>query len=210
MNKIILILLISLVGIIGISSTKSSNVSITTIQDEKIIEEFNPARVLKYEELKRHLELGLRPDNVMFGKVKRVIDADTIEVLLPGEDTATPIKMLLIDCPKENQLFGTIAINYIKEALTVGSTIYIERDIVEKDLYDRQMGYIWYKSAGEIKLLNEELAKEGLAKSETIYKVKRHANRIKEAEYDAIASKKNIWSIDGYVINNGFNDNILK
>ena len=63
--------------------------------------------------------------------------------------------------------------------------------------YGRYLGYLWYDSTGnkDYKMYNEEVVREGLARVGYIYDAVRHLDKMKEAQYKAKKSKKNIWKI---------------
>jgi len=153
----------------------------------------------------------LKPENTVKGFekaiVKEVIDGDTIKVELAGGREET-VRMLLIDTPetvapgKPVQPFGKEARNYLKRTLIKDSVIEIERGIEERDRYGRLLAYVWLDG----KNVNLELVKEGLARVAYIYEPNtKYIDEFKKGEYEAKKSKKGIWSIDGYVSEDGFN-----
>ena len=181
--------------------------NILSTQDES----FDPDEELLYEDLKTSLDKGNIPNYVKKVTVKKVIDGDTIKI----EDdygNVVSVRMLLIDTPedtKKKQYLGDAATSYAKEKLQIGSTIYIEIDGKETDKYERYLGYIWYKENNEFKMYNKEVVSEGLARVGYIYDAVRHLQILKDAEYSAKKSQKNIWSIKGYVTDRGFNQNLI-
>ncbi len=77
----------------------------------------------------------------------------------------------------------------------------IEYDGPKRDRYDRLLAYIWLD--GEI--YNQELIEKGLARYAYVYHPPyTHAEDMKTAENRAKRQQKGIWSIDGYVTDNGF------
>ena len=58
-------------------------------------------------------------------------------------------------------------------------------------------------------MYNKEVVSEGLARVGYIYDAVRHLQILKDAEYSAKKSQKNIWSIKGYVTDRGFNQNLI-
>ena len=175
-------------------------------------EEFDSSKELTYEELKTSLEKNNIPEYVMEGKVERVIDGDTVKVKFEDESNSVSVRLLLIDTPedtKQKQYLGDVATAFAKEELDVGSTIYLETDGKPTDKYGRYLGYIWYKDNNEYKMYNKEVVSEGLARVGYIYDAVRHLDVLKEAQYEAKQKQENIWSVENYVTERGFNESVL-
>ena len=214
---------IILSGILGISiffsgcSSNSKNLDqvsqqVSNIQDTSIEDTSSESKVLSYEELIKSLKNGNIPDYVLKATVDRVIDGDTVKLKFEN-GTDESVRLLLIDTPedtKEKQYLGDVATSFAKENLKKGDTVYIETDGAKTDKYGRYLGYLWYDSTGnkDYKMYNEEVVREGLARVGYIYDAVRHLDKMKEAEYEAKKSKKNIWKIDGYVTDKGFNQSL--
>lgn len=139
--------------------------------------------------------------------VKEIIDGDTIKVELNGGKIET-IRLLLVDTPetvKPNtpvQPFGKEAKDFMKQILIKDTVIEIEKGKSERDKYGRLLAYIWLDG----KNINKELLKEGLARVAYVYEPNtKYLDEFKKAEQHAKEQKKGIWSIDGYVQENGFN-----
>lgn len=87
-------------------------------------------------------------------KVVRVIDGDTVDLLLNGKQTR--IRIAEIDCPERGQPFSKRATEFTK-AFTNGKIVNLK--IRNKDRYGRFVGYL---SVGN-KDLSAELVKNGYA-----------------------------------------------
>ncbi|WP_455543812.1 thermonuclease family protein [Intestinibacter sp.] len=225
MKKLLMILLISL-GIfmsgcedVEFYSNQSSNSNeeniilgsndIASTQDIKNIEE--PENPLDYAELKESLENGQVPDYVYKVTVERVVDGDTMKLKLENGESIR-IRTLLLDTPedtKEKQYLGDVATQFAKDKLKEGDTVYVETDGPLQDNYDRYLGYLWYQDGDEIKMYNEEILKEGLARVAYIKKGVRHLDQLYDAQYEAKDQKLNVWSINGYVTKYGFNQDLV-
>lgn len=189
-----------------LENLKDALVNITSTQSEEI----DLTKELTYDELKTSLERGSIPNYVIEGTVQRVIDGDTVKVKF--DDETESVRLLLIDTPedtKEKQYLGDVATSFAKDELDVGSTIYLETDGNSTDKYGRYLGYLWYEEDGEYKMYNEEVVSEGLARVGYIYDAVRHLDVLKEAQYEAKQKNKNIWAIDNYVTDRGFNQSVL-
>ena len=185
---------------------------VSNVQDTSTEESSSGSKVLSYDELIKALKSGKVPDYVLKATIDRVIDGDTVK--LKFEDgTNESLRILLIDTPedtKEKQYLGDVATSFAKKNLKKGDIVYVETDGSKTDKYGRYLGYLWYDSTGnkDYKMYNEEVVREGLARVGYIYDAVRHLDKMKAAQYEAQKSKKNIWEIDGYATDKGFNQSL--
>lgn len=150
--------------------------------------------------------------------VKRVVDGDTIVVERQSEQSAVDtfeekVRLLLIDTPesvhpeKEPELYGEKSSEYVKSLLKENDTVELEIGEVERDKYDRLLAYVWVDG----KNLNKHLIEQGYARVAYVYEPNvKYLDEFEKAEQDAKNNKKNIWSIDGYVTENGFDMSVVK
>ena len=157
-----------------------------------------------------------RMDRIVEAKITKYLDGDTIKVTLTNGFIIT-VRLLLIDCPEykrlkiDQQLYGYEALEYAKEKLKIGDIVYLEfeGDVI-KDKYDRHLAYLWYQNEeGKYLLYNEEIVREGLGKIAYVFTQRKYLNRLLSAQDEARLKKLNIWSIEGYVINNSFDMNVV-
>ncbi|MGI1805915.1 thermonuclease family protein [Exiguobacterium sp. TDN 0502] len=147
-------------------------------------------------------------ENITKATVERVIDGDTLKVRL-ADGKAESVRLLLVDTPETVkpdtpvQPYGNEASQFTKEALPSGTAIRLERDHSRTDRYGRVLAYVWYGD----KMLNQELLRNGLARVAFVYEPDtRYVDVFEDIEQKAKEQKKNIWEIDGYVTNRGFDD----
>ncbi|SET47932.1 micrococcal nuclease [Salinibacillus kushneri] len=139
-------------------------------------------------------------------RVSRVVDGDTIEIQYKGK--TEDVRLLLVDTPetvhpsKPVQPFGPEASAFAKENLS-GRQVKVEFDGPKRDHYDRLLAYIWVDG----KMFNQVLLEEGLTRLAYVYDPPyTHYDAYVKAQTQAVNAKKGIWSIDGYVTEDGFND----
>lgn len=138
--------------------------------------------------------------------VHKVIDGDTIKVEFSGGKIET-VRLLLIDTPESVKPktpvmpFGEEASNFMKKTLIKGTVIEIEKGIEERDKYGRLLAYVW----ADGKNINKELLKKGLARVAYVQSDTKYLEEFKKAEEKAKKERKGIWSLDGYVTEDGFN-----
>lgn len=153
------------------------------------------------------LETKKTSDNSTFkATVKRVVDGDTLLISYEGKEER--VRLLLVDTPEsvkegvEVQPFAKEASDYVKKLLPPGTNIEVELGEEERDQYDRLLAYIYVDG----KMLNETLIAEGYARVGYVYENNnRHVEQLYAAQEEAKQQKVNIWSIDGYVTDRGYN-----
>lgn len=138
--------------------------------------------------------------------VTNVVDGDTIDIKINGREER--VRLLLVDTPetvhpdKPVQPFGPEASDYAKEMLS-GKEVRFEYDGPKRDHYDRLLGYVWVNGEN----FNQQLLEKGLARYAYEYDPPYvHAASMKNAETRAKQQEKGIWSIDGYVTDEGFRE----
>jgi micrococcal nuclease len=98
----------------------------------------------------------------------RVIDGDTIEVRLAHGTTDT-VRMILVDTPETKkpntpvECFGQEASAFTSWLLSLApdGTVYLEKDVSERDQYDRLLRYVWVDLGGDPYLVSEAIARSG-------------------------------------------------
>jgi micrococcal nuclease len=124
--------------------------------------------------------------------VTRVIDGDTIEVLIENEKRT--IRYIGIDTPetvhpsKPVECFGVEA-SARNKALVAGTDVYLEKDVTDTDKYGRLLRYVY---AGDV-FVNHTLVAEGYAHVYTYPPDVRHDELFLRAQQEARASHKGLW-----------------
>ena len=129
----------------------------------------------------------------------RVVDGDTIVVRLESghEDR---VRYIGVDTPETVapgqavQPFGLEA-SARNAALLAGEELFLERDISDRDRFDRLLRYVWVRdvAAGDLVMVNEVLVAEGLASVSTFPPDVKHIDRLRAAEAEARAREVGIW-----------------
>ena len=153
------------------------------------------------------------PKGSVKATVERVVDGDTMKLKLDKTKEVVTLRLLLVDTPEsvkkgvDPQPYSIEASNFAKNTLNAGDTVYIEYDEGDKtDKYDRHLGYLWYYSNDNSnwQMFNETLISQGYARVGYIYSQKRHLDEFYKAQDYAKSNKLNIWSVDGYVTDRGY------
>ena len=153
------------------------------------------------------------PKGSVKATVDRVVDGDTMKLKIDKTKEVVTLRLLLVDTPEsvkkgvDPQPYSIEASNFAKNTLVAGDTVYIEYDEGDKtDKYDRHLGYLWYYSNDNSnwQMFNETLISQGYARVGYIYSQKRHLDEFYKAQDYAKSNKLNIWSVDGYVTDRGY------
>lgn len=93
-------------------------------------------------------------------EVASVVDGDTIKVYLDGEKYT--IRMIGIDTPEsvhpdetKNTIYGQKASDYAKQTIAKGQTVYLSKDVSDRDKYDRLLRYVWLEKPINVNDENE-------------------------------------------------------
>lgn len=141
--------------------------------------------------------VDLEDKNLEFTKVKRVVDGDTI--VLENDER---VRYIGVDTPetkhpdKPVQCFGREASQKNKE-LVEGKYIYLEKDISEKDKYDRLLRYIYIpnpESKNEAIFVNQYLIEKGFGQVITYPPDVKYHNDLLESQKSAQNEKLGLWS----------------
>lgn len=134
--------------------------------------------------------------------VTKFVDGDTTYFSTGSQELK--VRYLLIDTPeiKGDQPFAAEAKARVTELLTEAQSIELEYDIGKRqDHYGRDLMYVWVNG----QLVQEILAREGLCMVRYIEAPNtRYLDQVKNAEAEAKAAGRGIWSIENYAGASGF------
>ncbi|MFH1536176.1 MAG: thermonuclease family protein [Patescibacteria group bacterium] len=126
--------------------------------------------------------------------ISKVIDGDTI---VTGDNRT--VRFLGIDTPETVDprrpvgCFGKEASNEVKKLLS-GKEVILQKDISDKDMYDRILRYIYLPlDNGQILFMNDYLVREGFAKVLTYPPDVKFDAQFREAEKLAKEEKRGLW-----------------
>ncbi|RMF88493.1 MAG: hypothetical protein D6741_19185 [Planctomycetota bacterium] len=134
-----------------------------------------------------------------FAVVERVVDGDTL-LLTDG----TRVRLIGIDTPetvapgRPVEPFGPEATRFVKERLAASQMLVrLEYDGKRTDKFGRTLAHVWIADDdGNEQLLSELIVRAGLATVEDQYSFSETVKRrLREAEAEARAAKRGIWSL---------------
>ena len=132
------------------------------------------------------------PPGATIGRVARVVDGDTIDVVIDGAQRR--VRLILVDTPEvlegAPQCFGPEASAYMQGLVGAGSTVYLEKDLSEVDRYDRLLRYV-YREDG--RMVNELLVQGGYAVVATLPPDVKYLDRLRAAEDRARDAQRGLW-----------------
>jgi micrococcal nuclease len=124
--------------------------------------------------------------------VTRVVDGDTIHVLLDGAETT--IRFIGVDTPETVapgqpiECYGPEASRFAMARLTGGAVeLEFDRDLI--DPYDRTLAYVWLDG----RLFDETLVRRGFAEAKAYPPNTAHQAQLDAAESSARASGRGLW-----------------
>jgi micrococcal nuclease len=144
--------------------------------------------------------------NFIAAEVTHVVDGDTMDVTYDGKKDT--VRLLLVDTPETHhptkpvEPFGPEASQFATNTL-VGKNVQLDLDGPERDKYGRLLVYLWIDNT----TFNDMLLKKGLARVAYVYNPPyKHYDEYVADESTAKDQKLGIWSLLGYVTENGYDD----
>ncbi len=119
-----------------------------------------------------------------YATITRVIDGDTLEI-----DTGERVRLVCIDAPERGEKGYSEAKEFLED-LVLNKEVKLQRDITDKDKYDRLLRYIYTK---EGTFVDELMVLEGHAQAYVYEPDTRLCPQIIEAENIAKKKDKGIW-----------------
>lgn len=125
--------------------------------------------------------------------VGSISDGDTFRCVGGGR---WRIRLLLIDTPERDQApFGGLAAKGLHSLIPPGDTVHLEFDVQRYDRYRRTLAYVYLRDG---RMVNEEMARLGLAVV-TVYPPNvRHVERIRKAAAEARERKVGLWRTSAF------------
>ena len=135
--------------------------------------------------------------------VVRVVDGDTAVFHLAG-GADEKVRFIGVNTPESTtriEPYGKAASAYTAEHLSVGMTVYLEKDVEPRDRYGRLLAYVWLmpptainESELRAKLFNAQLAIDGYAQQMTIPPDVKYADYFRSFVAEARSSGRGLWS----------------
>lgn len=132
----------------------------------------------------------------------RVIDGDTLE--LPFGQVDENVRLIGIDTPEtypETEPYGPEA-SAFTEALLTGQEVYVEVGVEERDRYGRVLAYLylgdpggdWHSGSMNLRQVNLEIVRAGLADPLAIPPNIQYADQYVQAAREARTAGRGMWT----------------
>ena len=148
-----------------------------------------------------HLTAGI-PDGAVEARVTRVVDGDTIEVEIGGDNET--LRYIGMDTPETVDpnrpvgCYGPEASAHNKE-LVDGKTVWLEKDVSETDKYGRLLRYVWLPGdetpSGQAEMVNADLVRDGYAKSVHYPPDTGRQDTFDALQAEAQSAGRGLWSV---------------
>lgn len=154
-------------------------------------------------------------DDIETAEIVHISDGDTITVLLNGNKEK--VRMLEVDTPEsvhsdksKNTTFGKTASEYTKSNLKEGQTVYLTKDISDRDRYDRLLRLMWTEKPTDPfdetelrnKCYNAKLLLDGYAEV-AIFDDKSYQTIFTKFQEEAMQDRRGLWADDAWWEFNG-------
>lgn len=121
-------------------------------------------------------------------KVIRIVDGDTIEVVLRGNSET--VRYVGIDTPERAQP-GYRAAKEANRALVGGKTVYLQRDKSDRDAFGRLLRYVYLEDGT---LVNAQLLADGMAQPVEYKPDTARASEFRQLALEAAKAQRGFWS----------------
>ena len=118
--------------------------------------------------------------------VTRVIDGDTIEI-----EGGYHVRYIGIDAPERDEPYYWEALEANRN-LVEGKRVWLEKDVEDRDRYDRLLRYVWVDNT----MVNAELVRLGYAYSYAYPPNLKYQTYLLQMEKEAREHKRGFWSGD--------------
>lgn len=121
--------------------------------------------------------------------VTTITDGDTIRVAVGGVDE--PVRLLEVDAPEIDGGCGADhAVAFVRRRVPVGSIVWLERDVSDRDRYGRLLRYVW---TADGQLLNAAIVRAGWARAKLYPPDDGRWAQVQRAERRARRAGRGIW-----------------
>lgn len=165
--------------------------------------------VLQKEDAETTITETIQENNTLHkAVVERVVDGDTVCVVLDGQEQETKVRLIGVNTPEsvssnetKNCEEGKQASEYTKSILSPGKVVYLEYDKEQTDKYDRTLAYIWLQDGVETTstedirkyMFNVKLLLDGQAEAMTVAPNNKYEKEFKAFEQEAKNSQTGFW-----------------
>lgn len=118
-----------------------------------------------------------------YHRVIRIIDGDTFDI-----ENGERVRMIGIDTPERGEHYYDEAKDHLS-SLIGDKTVYLTKDISERDRYERLLRHVYIDEAW----INELMVRDGFAHAVTFPPDVMHVDIFREAEMEARKNERGLW-----------------
>jgi micrococcal nuclease len=140
------------------------------------------------------------PHDAESATVRAIVDGDTMRVTLE-DGTRDTVRLIGIDTPETRdpgspvECYGQEASDRTARLLPIGREVWLERDVSERDRFDRLLRYVWVeKNDGDEYMVNEVMVRDGFAIAKRYTPDTARAERLERAQERAITAGRGLWT----------------
>ncbi len=148
---------------------------------------------------------GDKTGEYLEANVIRVVDGDTINVTVNGEDRR--VRLIGVDTPetvhpkKPVQFYGKEASAFTKKTL-LNRKVWLEYDVAPLDKYQRHLAYVWLENPNNLNIdeasirrgmFNAILVIQGYGQTMTIQPNSRYSDIFAKFQKEARSAKRGLW-----------------
>ncbi len=139
------------------------------------------------------------PEDAEPAALVRIVDGDTIEASVDGQ--VEDVRLILVNTPetvdprRPVQCFGPEASAFTTWLLSLGGDLYLERDVTDRDRFDRLLRYAWLDFGdGEVYMVSEAIVRAGFGEVSTFPPDVKYVDEMREAQTVAREHAYGLWS----------------
>lgn len=141
------------------------------------------------------------PDDAVEMRVDKVHDGDSINLTKPDDDWYEQYRLIGIQAPeiqghRDEECYGPESAEFLKDLIPVGSTVYIQQDISDKDPNGRFLRHVFVEDgdSGSYYLLSEVMVRGGYARAREYPPDDLYSDVLNEAQEYAWENPQHMWT----------------
>ncbi len=141
---------------------------------------------------------GEIPPSATEATLETVYDGDTIAAVIDGQRET--VRLIGINAPETGgnntqiECFGAEATVFLRSLIPVGATVWLEKDVSERDRFGRLLRFVWVVDAdGRAGLTNHELVRNGYAVARIYPPDDRYADLLADGQSAARSNNLGMW-----------------
>ena len=143
------------------------------------------------------------PDDAVKMRVDKVHDGDSINLTEPDDDWYEQYRLIGIQAPeiqgyRDEECYGPESAKFLKELLPVGTMVWVQQDISDKDPNGRYLRHVFVQDeeTGDYYLLSEVMVRGGYARARSYAPDDLYDDVLAEGQDYATEHRSGMWTCD--------------